>query len=224
MGHCLSSDSCLVELFVSFPALFLVSITFEPGQPHGSWLLSELSEIFSFSGFLIFFLFKNDIASARYLFSPCSFRCSKWAFITLFPCLTIFPITFFSLYGSASLSTIFIAPLGQLPMQAPSPSQNKSLTSLALPSIICNAPSGQSGMHKPQPLHFFSSIWIIFLSAIFHLFSNCFEISIYLPLVPLLNLLFSASLNLSIMDFWTFSLRALSAIGYNMLSSLKMWS
>src|SRR3989338_4230418 len=48
-------------------------------------------------------------------------------------------------------------------MQAPSPSQKRSLTSLALPSIICKAPSGQLGMHFPQPVHFFSSMTIIFL-------------------------------------------------------------
>ena len=51
-------------------------------------------------------------------------------------------------------------------MQAPKPSQNKSLINLTLPSIICNAPSGQLGMHLPQPLHLVSSILIILLFTI----------------------------------------------------------
>ena len=53
-----------------------------------------------------------------------------------------------------SRSTVRIAPAGHSPMQAPSPSQNKSLIKRALPSMICNAPSGQLGMHLPHPVHF----------------------------------------------------------------------
>jgi hypothetical protein len=47
-----------------------------------------------------------------------------------------------------------------------SPSQYISLTSLALPSIIFMAPSAQAFTHKPQPLHFSSSIFTMFRKAI----------------------------------------------------------
>jgi hypothetical protein len=38
-----------------------------------------------------------------------------------------------------------------------------SPTSLALPSMSFNAPSAQLRIHKPHPLHLFSSISMIFL-------------------------------------------------------------
>ncbi len=80
----------------------------------------------------------------------------------LAPCREIFAITFRSSYGSASRSTTRIADSGQYPMQAPRPSQKRSLTRRTFPSMTCSAPSGQLGMHSPQPVHFSSSISMMF--------------------------------------------------------------
>jgi len=64
----------------------------------------------------------------------------------------------FSSKASASRSTIFRAPVGQSPRQAPRPSQNMSFTSFALPPTIAMAPSAQAGTHWPQPSQSSSSI------------------------------------------------------------------
>ena len=65
--------------------------------------------------------------------------------------------------GSASRSTILIAPRGHSPRQAPRPSQYVSATSRALPSTMRSAPSAHAGTHRPQPSHFVSSILMSFL-------------------------------------------------------------
>jgi hypothetical protein len=88
--------------------------------------------------------------------------------MTLGPAFAILPITVCSSYGSPSLVSISIAPSGQSPMQAPKPSQNKSLTTLAFPSINCKAPSGHPVTQLPQPVHFSSSIRITSLFTPIH--------------------------------------------------------
>ena len=61
---------------------------------------------------------------------------------------------------------MLMAPSGHSPRQAPRPSHTISLIKHALPLLISNAPSGQFGIQRPQPLHFSSSILITFLLAI----------------------------------------------------------
>ena len=72
-----------------------------------------------------------------------------------------------SSYGVTSFSSIVSAPVGQEPRHAPRPSQYNYFTSRAFPSIIWTACSGQAWMQSPQPVHFFSSILIIFLSIVY---------------------------------------------------------
>src|ERR1019366_4887915 len=65
----------------------------------------------------------------------------------------------FSSKAGASRCSTVSAPSGQTARQKPAPSQSSSLTTLAMPSTILIAPSAQGMTHRPQPVHFASSIW-----------------------------------------------------------------
>ena len=75
-----------------------------------------------------------------------------------------------------SISSKLIAPTGQFGRQSPKPSQKFSRTSFALPSTSSIAPSWHALAHRPQPLHFSSSIWMILrimiLASLFVFFSS----------------------------------------------------
>ena len=75
------------------------------------------------------------------------------------------------LYSALSRSSIVIAPAGQAGRQSPKPSQKSSRKRCAFPFSITIAFSWQAEAHKPQPVHFSSSIFTIFL-IIIHLASS----------------------------------------------------
>src|SRR5574344_1130842 len=64
-------------------------------------------------------------------------------------------------FGTISFLTKDIALRGHAGRQSPMPSHKDSLTSLALPFTILNAPSWHALTHNPHPSHEFSSIWIV---------------------------------------------------------------